>query len=234
MSTEISTELTNTELPDNQSNQPKNAKKKIAVIILALVVGYGAHNFYLGFTKKAIIHVCVGALAAIMFVLGLSMYFGFENRARAESWAGWAYINAITTAPCECEGGHDWMAIEMSDCECEGGHLNEWGWTDFTAYWECQDRRIAEFIAVREATRQANSDCQRRRLDEASAERTALLAIFDARARPFWVASEVGWFLAIFSSVPFAAAMIWSLIEVILISTDTIKTDGKGEPLEWV
>ncbi|MBQ7765619.1 MAG: TM2 domain-containing protein [Lachnospiraceae bacterium] len=61
----------------------ENSKQKIVAGLLGIFLGaYGAHNFYLGYTKKAIIQlVCtlVGLVLSILFigvfvVLGISIW----------------------------------------------------------------------------------------------------------------------------------------------------------------
>lgn len=57
------------------SNAVPGAKSKIAAGLLAIFLGaYGVHNFYLGYTVKAVIQVCLtvcGILLSCFFGLGL-------------------------------------------------------------------------------------------------------------------------------------------------------------------
>ncbi|MCR4697023.1 MAG: TM2 domain-containing protein [Lachnospiraceae bacterium] len=75
-------------MDNNNMNQNVNApvderKSKIAAGLLGIFLGcYGVHNFYLGYTKKAIIQVSVSAgclvigTALCWLILPMLLYFG--------------------------------------------------------------------------------------------------------------------------------------------------------------
>ncbi len=55
----------------SNQNIAKGSKSKMAAGLLAIFLGYlGVHNFYLGYTKKAVIQLLVSLLGAFLFGLG--------------------------------------------------------------------------------------------------------------------------------------------------------------------
>jgi len=51
-------------------------KSKMAAGLIAILVGYGIHNFYLGYTKKAIIQLCLLLASTLLIIIG-SIVFSF-------------------------------------------------------------------------------------------------------------------------------------------------------------
>lgn len=73
----------------NKSNNNPNAKSKIAAGLLALFFGsYGIHNFYLGYTGKAVVQLLLTILGfpLCFIIIGFPMILGANI---------WALIEAI-------------------------------------------------------------------------------------------------------------------------------------------
>lgn len=71
------------------NNASTDSKNKIAAALLALFLGvYGAHNFYLGYTSKAVTQLVLTIVGLILciVVIGVFMIFGV---------AIWAFIEFI-------------------------------------------------------------------------------------------------------------------------------------------
>jgi len=53
--------------------QADNSKRKGKAEMLAIVIGFGAHNFYLGFFAKAIIQLLLTVVGLGLFMVGLAI-----------------------------------------------------------------------------------------------------------------------------------------------------------------
>lgn len=57
-------------IPSTTANNTKNAKSKVTAGILAIFFGaYGVHNFYLGYTGKAVAQLILTIIGFITFIL---------------------------------------------------------------------------------------------------------------------------------------------------------------------
>lgn len=73
----------------NPANNDPEAKSKIAAGVLALFLGaYGIHNFYLGYTGKAVAQL-------LLTILGIPLAFVFIGFPMIAGASIWAFVEAI-------------------------------------------------------------------------------------------------------------------------------------------
>lgn len=73
----------------NNSNNNPEAKSKVAAGILALFLGsYGVHNFYLGYTGKAVTQL-------LLTIIGMPLCFIFVGFPMIIGASIWAFVEAI-------------------------------------------------------------------------------------------------------------------------------------------
>ena len=74
---------------NKSSNNNPEAKSKIAAGILALFLGYlGVHNFYLGYTGKAVTQL-------LLYILGIPLCLVFVGIPMVLGASIWAFVEAI-------------------------------------------------------------------------------------------------------------------------------------------